>query len=161
MTAQQTSYNEMAVGFEGDIADSNPVKIDSQPNEAGALLPYGKAVALSADGVGIRAVAATRQLAGILINGHDHENEDLGAPDKHICDVMSQGRVFVQVEQTVTPADPVFVRIVAGVGEVLGSFRKDADTSDAVALTNCRFVRGASSGGLAVLEINMGAAVTL
>jgi hypothetical protein len=70
--------------------------------------------------------------------------------------LLSRGRIYVPVDQTVTPADTPHLRYTAGAGaSVVGSFRKDTDSGKAMALTGCRFVQGATAGGLAILEINL------
>lgn len=70
--------------------------------------------------------------------------------------VVTKGRVYVLVDQTVTPTDTPYVRYTAGAGNsVRGSFRKDADTDKAVVASRCRFLEGATAGGFALLEVNL------
>lgn len=71
--------------------------------------------------------------------------------------VMSQGRVYVYVEQAVAVGDPVYLRVNAGgdADELPGQFRMDADGGDAILLSRVRWLKGAAADGFAVLEINL------
>jgi len=67
----------------------------------------------------------------------------------------TRGTIVVYTEQAVTPLDPVYLRYKAdGTGKEVGQFRKDADTSKAVLLTNVKFNSSTSGAGLVELEIN-------
>jgi len=68
---------------------------------------------------------------------------------------IRKGMIYASPEQAVVPADPVFVRFVAGATEQLGALRMDADTADAVQLPNCYWRTTAGANGLAVVEINL------
>ena len=71
---------------------------------------------------------------------------------------LTNGSIWVTVENTVTSDSPVYWRIKAsGLNTTLGSFRADADGGTAVLLpaTQFQWLRGASAGGLAVLKINL------
>ena len=69
--------------------------------------------------------------------------------------VMRKGRIYVEVEDAVVAGGAAFVRFTATSPEILGAFRSDADTADAVALPNAFFRTAAAAGGIAVLEINL------
>jgi hypothetical protein len=72
--------------------------------------------------------------------------------------VLTRGRVWVTVENTVTSDSPVYWRVTATVGNpTLGLFRSDSDGGNAVLLpsTNVRWIVGATAGNLAVLDINL------
>lgn len=71
---------------------------------------------------------------------------------------MKKGRIWVNVEEAVTPASPVFVRFAAGAFPTLGAFRASDDTASAVALPNgsAKYITAqATIGGLALLELNL------
>jgi hypothetical protein len=105
---------------------------------------------------------------GVVLRAYDNEQlpASVGSSydtaitlDAHyVHNVLRSGRVLVKVEQAVVKGtDSVFVRFASGSGgTVLGSFRKDADTSTAVALPagSAKWLTSASANGLAVLELN-------
>lgn len=80
---------------------------------------------------------------------------NLGYDPQSSMNVLRKGRAYVQVEDAVVKGGLPFVRFVAAASEQLGAFRSDADTSDAVALPNARFVTSAGAGELAIVEINL------
>lgn len=66
------------------------------------------------------------------------------------------GAYVVEVENSVTPADPVHVRFTAGSGGTQpGAFRTGADSTTAFAVSNARFLTSASAGGKAVVALNL------
>lgn len=71
---------------------------------------------------------------------------------------LTKGRVIVQVEDTLNSDDPVYVRFIAGTtGQVRGNFRSDSDSGKAFLVPSyiARWIKGASAGGLAVLEVEL------
>jgi len=67
----------------------------------------------------------------------------------------TRGRIVVYVEEAVTPLSSVYLRYKAnGTGKTTGQFRKDADSSKAVLISNARFKSTTSAAGLVELEIN-------
>lgn len=80
----------------------------------------------------------------------------LSAPANSMVPVLTEGRVWVAVEEAVAKGDDAYVRYAAG-GSGLGSFRKSTGTSEAAALPRACF-DGASRtiGGvlMAVLKLN-------
>lgn len=68
--------------------------------------------------------------------------------------LLTKGRIYVAVEQTVTSDSPVYWRIAANGLLLPGGFRADADSGKAIAVPSARYTVGAASGGLATLEIN-------
>ena len=105
-------------------------------------------------------ITTVGKVAGIAIHNHGVEQNkgginNLGYEPQSAMNVLRKGRVLVTVEDAVVKGGLPFVRFVAAASEQLGSFRSDADTSDAVALPDARYVTSASAGGLAVIEINL------
>lgn len=79
-------------------------------------------------------------------------------PIGQLMTVVRKGRVWVKVEEAVAVTDTPYCRVTAG-GNGVGSFRKsDPGGSAAVAVPNARWVKGGSTNGLALLEINLPAA---
>lgn len=168
----QTSYSiNMQQAYEGSHGTIDRVR-PGRNNQA-VVQPVGRMVAHdTATGVGgvagaelaFRALSAgTDVLLGVLIQDHTHPQAtpiaNGGVPSNAMASIVSQGEVWVQVEQAVTPSSPVFARFNAagatGTNPAVGRFRIDADTARAVAVPNARFLTSAAAGGLALLELNL------
>lgn len=105
-------------------------------------------------------ITTVGKVAGLAIHTHAVEQNkgginNLGYEPQSAMSVMRKGRAYVEVEDAVLKGGLPFVRFVAGASEQLGAFRSDADTADAVALPNARFVTSAGAGELAIVEINL------
>lgn len=137
MATPQTTYNLVApAGSAGFLADTDDVVAASYYNGEAADLPVGIGVVEdgATSGKAKLPAAATNLLAGIVFNtyGRDPNGLTTGAyATGSQIPVMQKGKCFVSPEQTVTPADPVYMRFAASVNTVAltqkGSFRKDAD----------------------------------
>lgn len=155
--AQLTYSLELAAGYEGQISDSRPSQLDGRRNDAGAELPFGKAVSKSTatDNLGMKLPAAGEVLLGILVHAMDNEKTTTGLPSLEMGNVLSRGRALVKVENAVTPASQVLVRIDGG-GNGAGSFRGGAAVAASlVAIPNARFLGSAGVNELAEVEINL------
>lgn len=120
--------------------------------ESTASMPFGRFVCYerSTDDQGMLCPdATTDKLAGVVIHSYDYADEQLGLgatspgdeafgvlPGNKV-NVLQQGEVWCvcDASQTPLPGDPVFVRAVAGSGEVEGSVRTAADSTDCIDLT--------------------------
>ncbi|MCK5605464.1 hypothetical protein KAR91_26465 [Candidatus Pacearchaeota archaeon] len=85
------------------------------------------------------------KVLGVAVHQHTVEQAkptsgNLGYPPQSEMSIMKKGRVWVQTEVTVLSTDTPFVRFSASGTEKRGAFRNDADTADAVALPNSRFL---------------------
>jgi len=69
--------------------------------------------------------------------------------------VIRKGRVWVTVEEAVTPFDPVYVRYDTGTGSQKGAFRASADSSTAALVTGAKYRTTAGAGALVLVEINL------
>ncbi len=126
-------------------------------------IPYGRFVSRDVDypercHLPAAAVQITNvgKNAGITVRNHEHENGDgegYQVDDQVEC--VSQGVVFVKVEEAVDISDDVYVRHTASSTEELGVFRTDADGSDAAQLSNARFLESGSAGDIIRLQINL------
>lgn len=70
---------------------------------------------------------------------------------------LTRGRVWVNVENTVTSDSPVYWRVKPTVSfPQVGGFRSDSDGGNAILLSSnqVRWILGATAGNLAVLDIN-------
>jgi hypothetical protein len=68
--------------------------------------------------------------------------------------LLTRGRIYVTVEQTVTSDSPVYWRFAANGLLLPGGFRGDSDSGRAIQIPSARYTFGATTGALAILEIN-------
>lgn len=149
----QTDYNaEMGVAFDGMLADSSGHDSISKVID-GDGLDFGLAATYGASEGQIKALSAiTQKVAGIIM--HKHVVNGVIA-EKDVVALVRKGRIYVKVEEAVSEGDSVYVRAVAGAGEVAGAFRKSVDGTDTILLNGAEFRSGAAAGGLAIVEINL------
>lgn len=160
----QTSYAvNMSAAFAGMLYDIDPTK-DVMSYLANAAIPFGVCVkrVSGQDGQCDLPGSAGDDLVGVAIASMTKEvplgggTQTVGYAQFDSVPVLRHGRIYVAVEESVTPASSVFVRYASGAGgSQLGAFRASADTSTAVAWTKARFLSSASAGGIVVLEINI------
>jgi hypothetical protein len=154
----QTSYDfAPAVAFAGLLADLSNHATLSYRNAEAANMPFGIAVKKGAgDSDAALLSAAESVIAGVTVHTHAVDQQDGdGVPPKGSIAVLTSGRIYVKVEQAVTPADPVYTRFAAGAGgSQKGAFRKDADTATAKLMKGARYLTSAAADGYAVLEVN-------
>lgn len=159
----QTSYSKtMSAAYEG--GHQQLIHVRSGRNNLGSEIAYGRMVAFDA-GAGTTELAfrlptaSGDKLIGVVLYDHAHEPQVTGVADDGIASLVDQGEVWMTTEQAVTPADPVFIRYdvasATGTSPALGKVRKDADTSKAVAATNCSFMTSAAAGGLVLVKVNL------
>lgn len=124
---------------------------------AGVLLVIDERAAYGSSDYAVRLPKATGDVTalafGVTTDTVAHESATHGFG---MVDCMREGRMFVTVEEAVTAGDAAFVRFAAGSGgSQLGSFRKSADTSTAVALPNAKFLTDGSAAGLAIVQVDV------
>lgn len=160
-----TSYgNKPAESFPGMLAGLGPRDLVTGLNKVTAI-PFGTGAvqATTGDRDIVVPAASTDVFVGVAV--HQHVEQGYGTVNathavNSAVPLLRRGRIWVMAEQAVAPTDPVFVRYTAngtigGVVTAAGQFRKDADTSRALAVPNARWVTSAAAGGLAVLEVNL------
>lgn len=159
----QTSYSlSMGRGLAGQIADTGPTDIITK--EVAVATPFG--VGVTRDGEDNAVVPdATGEVStkglflGVTVHTHAVESSASGTasyPAKSVASIMKKGRILVLVEESVNAGDQAFCRFASGSGgSQLGAFRKSADSTTAVAVPGAYFHKGASAGGLAVLDLNL------
>lgn len=162
----QTSVDDVnEAAIEGLIYDiSQERDIVSKLSAVAAIKPghLGVWKATNPDNVVVLPVLTTDVTAGtawgvaILDTSRETNAAGTGADylDEEAVPLMRKGRIWVVSEDAVdTVGLPAFVRFTDG---VLGSFRTDADTADAVALPGATF-RSTTSGvnQLVILELNL------
>ena len=162
----QTSYSiDQPKAIEGQLADLENKDVMTGENTLTDIF-FGKFVSRGAgDNLIIRPAASTditdvTKARGVALT-HQAIESNLGSaapfyPQKSAVNVLKKGRVWVKVEEAVTPTDPVFVRFASGAGgTVLGSFRKTADTATAAQLAGAKYLSNAAANGLALLELDI------
>lgn len=70
----------------------------------------------------------------------------------HMIPVLRKGQVYVSVEQSVVPGDPVYCRYAAG--GTLGAFGNTAGTSERALVPGAVYRSTAAISGVAVMELN-------
>lgn len=163
----QTTYNlEMDPAFEGMLAGTGAKQTDSKLLEGAATVRYGHAVIRGSADLDRGALPVTDAAQPLLgVTQHSHFNE-VGADDQNLVDpgkmfnCLSEGRIYVQVEDAVTPASPVFCRVTAAAAPMdsVGRFSGAAGAGRR-ATTGMRFISSAAAEGFAILEIDKGAAL--
>lgn len=168
-SAALTAMTGAIAGSLYDLADNVVSSFISE--EASAEIPFGVMVARgTADNGALKLHTSSAAMDGILAgvvlhsNAYNKTNElgTTGLKPGIIMNVLRKGRVWVQVEEAVTPASVVKVRAVASGGEVAGAFRDTADSTDCVDISRmARYLTSAGAGELAVLELDLTGTVTL
>lgn len=156
----QTTYDaEAGVAFAGLLVDTDAAGRSSisRANEEAAAVAYGTGVALGTDpATQFELPAATGFVfGGVVVHSHAREDVAAAGPEQNEPnELLRKGRIWVVVEEAVTPADDVFLRHTINAALVPGSWRIDADTARADQITQARWLTSAAAAGLAQLEVN-------
>lgn len=166
-----TEFTEAQLGMLADISENNIVSRYSDN-----VTPFGRCVIRDAADDKVKLPAAildietatgeSRLVEGIVVMSQAIEDQPantLGVADVNVpaypanyaFSVMRKGVVWVQSEQAVSPADPVFVRALVSGDEKPGNFRKDADGTNAAQLKGARFASTTTGAGLVKVEIDL------
>ncbi|SRR5258707_258302 len=160
----QLSYSTLPAPFAGMRVDMMRDDIRSLVNTDVLNVPFGVAVAqgnigTNGDNAAVLPSGSTFKFLGAVAHSHTYDNgpngllTPTGLKPTAVLDVLSQGRIWVLVEEAVNAEDPAFVRFVAGPGGTqLGAWRKSADTASAGAV-KARYRTSAGAGGFAQVEI--------
>lgn len=166
MSAPQTSVlTQYPVGIAGQLVDLNSLAVGDTVSavnaEASAEIPFGVMVKPGTGDDDAKLLTANSNiLKGVVVFGHLYdypvERGDIGIKPGIQIGLLRKAKIWVKVEDAVTPASEVHVRAVAGVGEQAGAFRGSADTTDCIEITPfARFLTTAGAGELAVLSIDL------
>lgn len=162
MAFPQTAFASAITGaFAGQSGDSSNKQDDSFINgETSAEIPFGVVVQQGTADNECKLLSATNNvLVGVTLHSNAYApTTELGTTGVKInvpLNVRSQGRVWVTVEEAVTPASNVLVRAVATGNEVAGAFRDTADASDCIDISGfARYLTSAGAGELALVEFD-------
>lgn len=157
-TSYPTSRDIGVAGLAREIISSR-----SMANGQGEALPAGVLVVEGDTDTEAKLPAAVDDIvskaAGFAMFSHSYDNDDLAEglviPDGDDVGALVDGTILVEVEQTMTASDEVFVRITSDGGDntQLGKVRKDIDAGRAVRLKGARLEKGAAAGELALLRV--------
>lgn len=164
MTAQSDYSETMATGFAGMLdAESNPEVTTMRNDESSAAIPFGVAVkyddrANDPSSAALLTAITGEIVPGIVIHSHAYDSTQLdavGVLPTHKLSILRKGRILVIAEEAVDAGDPLFVRAVAGVGELAGGLRMSADASDCIDMTGRgQWESVAAAGELAWLRVD-------
>lgn len=129
-----------------------------------AVIPFGRALTTSStEGADTcrminAALSATNILRGVSCRTNVFESQGIGYsiiegyPPKEAVNVIRKGRLAVRVQEAVTPLSAVWVYHT---GTYQGTFRATTDANASQITSGAVWHKGASAGGLAVLELNL------
>jgi len=154
-TSYPTSQPESVAGL---VFGLNPTTVISRAAEA--AIEFGRAVVQGTDKEtqAIQPSATGQVLLGVSIAVQKSRDIAAGTSANYAATesvgIVTEGQIYVEVDQTVSPGDAVFFRHTGAAADI-GKFRLDADTAKADQITNARWIKGAAAGGIAVLEISL------
>ncbi len=158
MPVQTTYEAERPAGFEGQRATLDVVSIISKAAE-GSDIAFGRAVVRgTADDQAQLPSIAGEDFLGIteMTTAWSQDENDLHQYDENReMNIMRMGEIWVYTEVAVVPGDPVFFRHTANTAplDVIGRFRKDADTARADQIPGATFETTAGAGELAKVQL--------
>lgn len=154
-----------AGGVAGQIADSQQLRTRSGINEESVVIPFGYAVCRgTADNGLILPADANSQFLGILILDNAIEKRAdyslsasalYGCPTKYTGAYATNGPIWVPVATNVSAGDQAFWVHTTNGTSLKGMFRNDADTANAVAISNSQFLDTVLAGGVSRLSLNL------
>lgn len=160
----QTTYStQPGESYAGMLGDSKETDIISRALGGAANVEFGVMLAYGANPTKecapVADAGALKSLAGVAVHKHTPDRasltDDEGIVPDSMVDLLRKGRVWVSVEQAVTPGDSVYVRMVAAGAEVKGHFRKDADGADAIEIVGASWQSTTTGAGIALLDLNL------
>lgn len=154
---------QATLGFPGMISDaSDSDDIRSYVSaEASAEVPFGQMVKQGAtDRAFLRLTSGTTQaILGVLVQSQGRakptELGTTGLKPKMTGGIMRRGRCWVTIDENVTPASPVRVR-VTDTGGTAGTFRTSSSAGNTVLISSWARFTGTftAAGGVAELELD-------
>lgn len=160
MAVQTTVSADPSKPFAGKLHGTGAFTLLSRINGESSAIRFGVGVVEgTTEGTILLPSLTGFSLLGIVAHEHRADNRTMSNDDGLAAggqaNVLTNGLIWVQPEQdAITPASPVYVRHTAGGGNLKGSFRKDADTNKADAVTQCRYLTSGSSTVPVLLQIN-------
>lgn len=158
-TSVDTNYAAAIAGLpQGDVISTND-RYAEVAIQAGVLVCQGTADGQCKLPTSSGEVAKGLGIAPSRINDSRFPSGGSAGVTYQISDTVgaiSRGKVWVTVEDAVTAGSQAYARHTANGGNTQrGAFRSDADSSNAAAVTGCRFLTSTSGGGLALVDLNL------
>ena len=164
----QTTYTDLSAGslyYEGQLIYAEPGFIFTGFNTDTVVLTFGRALVKGTGDMDLRLpVNGSSILMGIAYHTDIFEKRlgysldadgNMGYPIDHTVSYVKRGTVAVRIDGTVTAGQAAFWRHTAAGAERKGTFRADADTSDAVQIPQSRFLKSGVAGDIVPLSINL------
>ncbi len=151
------SHNEAYKGMVADLQLSNTV---SRLNKGAANIPFGQGVVTDGDnGAKLPTAASTAaEFNGVAVyelNRAIADGDALGAVPLRDFSVITHGPVWVEVLDTVSKDDPVYLRVGAtGLGDFSGI--AGAGATLGILIPSAKFLTGATAGNLAKISLGIG-----
>lgn len=151
-----------SVAFAGMVGDSELTKNARSyvSAEASAEIQFGIMVKQgTGDDQCLLPTATTDKFVGVTLHSHAYDKDTelgtLGLKPKVAVNALQQGTVWVVVDEAVSPADAVRVRVTSAGGAV-GTFRKTAVGGQSVNISGfARWLSTTTGAGLALLQLDM------
>lgn len=164
----QTTYTTVPnPSFRGMLADVGPNDVLSKSFKglAGAAAPFGTPMVTVVGDVNQCRLpaAAADTLLGVAVHrniapgtaGSNAFTGEQGIEDTQTVDVLTKGRIWVKVEEAVTPEDDVYWRGVVNGLLIPGNWGTSSDAGKCTLLAGARFLTSGAAGDLVILEINV------
>jgi hypothetical protein len=155
---QSAILTDPPVAFPGQIAyPMFPRRVHSRNIVQVAGIPFGRFVARQAENkvkLPTSAGEVTTTGEGFTVRDPTKEFDAAGWANGDMAPIIRSGYIWVDTEGAVTEEGAVFVRHTANGGLTeLGKARADADTANASAVPNARFMTSTTGAGLAIVEL--------
>lgn len=147
-------------GFEGQRVDLQLTNITSKVVQDAAGILFGRAVVRgTADNQCKLPTGASQGFLGVTEMTSAWTESEAGVHQYNQyreANIIDFGEVWVYTEQSVVPGDAVYFRHTASTAplDVVGRFRKDADTANAELITGASWESTTAAGGIAKLKLN-------
>lgn len=151
----QTTYLEDFSAVPGGLATeggSFAVVVPRTNAEASANIVMGTGVALNDGGEVVRPTSKGTPMYGVAVRTSFTKEKGVFVPETEV-NVMKAGVCYVQPEDTVEEGKQAYMRITAAGAEVVGAFRSDSDSGDAVPVNAVFLTDGTSSAPAKLLVL--------
>lgn len=158
MPVQSTYTAEHPVAFEGQRVNFELTNTTSKVAEASDI-GFGKAVVRGTKDDQAKLPTATGQDFVGVVTHTTAWTQESGQPPVYNryreMNIIDFGKIWVITEQAVVPGDDVYFRHTAGTSpnDIVGRFRKDADTDKADQIMTATFETTSAAGGLAIIRL--------
>ena len=155
------TFNKLrGVAYEGQVSDINVARIDSGSNLSSNDIAFGRWVAASGNGDGVKDVSGvtdTKLILGVAVRTPAWENAASGQPSYKQYDIVSylkSGRIFVKVNGGCTRGNNAYVRTVADGAKLVGQTDGAADSGKNIEMTGVKFGQTVADGEFVELVID-------